>query len=49
MTVLTIGTLKKIIEKVPESYSVEYDQEVTIVPIKDKIEIDISRERIIFK
>ena len=49
MTTLTTEVLKKIIENVPEDYTVEYDKETTIAPITDKVEIDISGKRIIFK
>ena len=49
MTTLTIDVLKKIIENMPEDYTVEYDKEVTIAPISDKVEIDISNKRLIFK
>ena len=49
MTILTIGILKKLIENIPEDYTVEYGGESTIVPIDDKVEIDISGKRLIFK
>ena len=49
MATLTIEVLKKVIENLPNDYTVEYNKEVTIAPIEDKIEIDISGERIIFK
>ena len=49
MAILTIEVLKKLIENVPDDYTVEYDKEVTIAPITDRVEIEISGERIIFK
>ena len=49
MAILTIGVLKKLIESMPEDYTVEYDKEVTIAPITDRIEIDVSGKRIIFR
>ena len=32
-----------------DEYTVEYDKEVTIAPISDKVEIDISNKRLMFK
>ena len=49
MTILTIETLKKLIENMPDDYTVEYNKEVTIAPIDDTVEIDISGKRLIFK
>ena len=49
MAILTIGVLKKLIENMPDDYTVEYDNEETIAPIEDKIEIDVSGKRVIFK
>ena len=49
MAILTIGVLKKLIENMPDDYTVEYDNEVRIAPIEDKIEIDVSGKRVIFK
>lgn len=49
MAILTIDVLKKLIENIPEDYTVEYDKEVTIAPITDMIEIDVTGKRIIFK
>ncbi|MBR5503956.1 MAG: hypothetical protein IKV87_05905 [Methanobrevibacter sp.] len=42
MAILTIEVLKKIIENIPDDYTVEYDNKKTISPIEDKIEIDIT-------
>lgn len=49
MTILTIEVLKKLIENIPNDYTVEYDKETTIAPIEDKVEIDIGGKRLIFK
>ena len=49
MAILTIEVLKKLIENILDDYTVEYDGEVTIVPIEDKVEIDVSNKRIILK
>ena len=49
MAILTIEVLKKIIENIPEDYTVEYDKEVTIAPIDDTVEIDITAKRLILK
>lgn len=49
MTILTIDVLKSLIENIPDDYTVEYNKEVTIAPITDRIEIDISGKRLIFK
>lgn len=35
MAILTIEVLKNLIENMPNEYTVEYDKEVTIVPIRD--------------
>lgn len=49
MAILTIEVLKNLIENIPDDYTVEYNKEVTIAPITDRIEIDISGKRLIFK
>lgn len=49
MAILTIKVLKNLIESIPDDYTVEYDKEVTIAPITDRIEIDVSGKRLIFK
>ncbi len=49
MAILTIEVLKKLIENVPDEYTVEYDKEVTIAPIEDKVEIDVSGKKLIFR
>ena len=47
--ILTSAILKRIIRTIPDDFTVEYDNNKTIVPVEDKIEIDISGKRIIFK
>ena len=49
MAILTIELLKKVIENLPNDYTVEYDKGNTISPVDDRVEIDISGKRIIFK
>ncbi|MGN0176614.1 MAG: hypothetical protein ACI389_02125 [Methanobrevibacter sp.] len=49
MAILTIDVLKNLIENIPDDYTVEYNKEVTIAPIEDKVEIDIGGKRLIFK
>ena len=49
MAILTIDVLKKLIENMPDDYTVEYDKEMTIAPITDSVTIDVSGERIILK
>lgn len=49
MAILTIEVLKNLIENIPDDYTVEYDKEVTIAPINDRVEIDVSGKRIILK
>ena len=49
MAILTIDVLKKIIENVPEDYDVEFYNGTTNVPISDKVEIDVSGKKILFK
>ena len=49
MTILTIDVLKKIIENVPEEFTVEHNNKSTIVPIDNRIEIDVSGKRLILK
>ena len=49
MTILTIEVLKKIIEHIPDGYTVEYNTETTTTPIDDQITIDVSGQRVIFK
>ena len=49
MAILTIEVLKKLIENMPDDYTVEYDNGGIIASIEDKVEIDIGGMRIIFK
>lgn len=49
MAILTIEVLRQIIQNLPEEFTVEYDMEGNIVPIDDRVEIDISGKRLIFK
>lgn len=49
MAILTIEILKKLIDNMPNDFTVEYDNKTTISPIDDKVEIDISGKRLIFK
>lgn len=49
MTILTVQDLKKVVERVPDGFTVEYDMKGSIVPIDDRVEIDISGKRLIFK
>ena len=49
MAILNIEVLKKLLENLPEDYTVEYDNDTTIAPLSDKIEIDISGKRLILK
>ncbi|MBQ2652664.1 MAG: hypothetical protein IJF83_03845 [Methanobrevibacter sp.] len=49
MAILSVEVLKKIIENVPEDYTVEYENQKTTAPLADKVEIDVSGKRIILK
>ena len=49
MAILNIEVLKKIIENIPEDYDVEFYNGTTNVPLSDKVEIDVSGKRILFK
>ena len=49
MTGLTIEVLKKIIEHIPDNYTVEFDNGKTASAIDDKIEVDVSLEKLILK
>lgn len=49
MAILEISVLKEIIEKVPEDFSIEFDDRDQIHSISDKVEIDVSGKKIIFK
>lgn len=47
--ILTIENLLKVIENVPGDYSVEYVNEGISHPICDRIEVDLSNERLVLK
>ena len=49
MSELTIEVLKKIIEHMPENYTVEFSNGDDTVKISDKLEIDVGSEKIILK
>ena len=49
MAILTIEVLQKLIENIPEEFTVEYYMEESIVPIDVRVKIDISGKRLIFK
>ena len=49
MAILSVGVLKQIIENLPEHYMVEYDNGTTTTPVSDKVELDISGEKLILK
>lgn len=49
MAILKNEILKQLIENVPDEFTIEFDNGTTIVPITDKVEIDISNKRVIFK
>ena len=49
MAILNIEVLKKIIENIPEDYDVEFYNGTTNVPLSDKVEIDVSGKRTLFK
>ena len=48
MTTLTINTLKKLIEHMPEDYTVEYKKDI-LSPLSDVVEIDVTNNRLILK
>ena len=47
--ILTSDVLKKVIMAIPDDFTVEYDNKKTIVPVEDKIIIDVSGKRVIFQ
>lgn len=49
MVILTVGILKNLMENMPNDFTVEYDNKKTISPINDKVEIDITGEKLILK
>ena len=49
MTAITIEVLKKIIEHIPDDYEVQFDDGKNKCSIDDKVEIDVSLEKLILK
>ena len=49
MTAITIEVLKKIIEHIPDDYEVQFNDGKNKYSIDDKIEIDVSLEKLILK
>lgn len=49
MTALTIGVLKKIIEQMPDDFTVELDVEEDNLELDDRFEIDITLKKLILK
>ena len=49
MSTLNIGTLKKLIETLPEDYTVEHKEKDIISPLSDVVEIDVGNQRLILK
>lgn len=49
MSTLNIGVLKKIIEHIPEDYTVEFDDGSNTLSIDDKIEIDVTLKKLVLK
>lgn len=49
MDTLTIETLKKIINKIPDDFTVECQNNTTTYPLGDEITIDVSGKKLILK
>ena len=49
MAALSIEVLKKIVDRLPEDYTVEYDNGKSTSPLADKVEVDVSLKKLIFK
>ena len=49
MPYLNIKVLKKIIDKVPEDFSIEFSDGDNVYRVKDKLEIDVGKKKIIFR
>lgn len=49
MTTITIEVLKKIIENIPEDYTVEFSDKENNYQIADKVEIDVGLKKLILK
>ena len=46
---MRISTKPKIIENVPEDFEVEFDDGTNTIPISDKIQVDVSGKKLIFR
>ena len=49
MTALTIGVLKKIIENIPDDFTIHFSDDTASIPIDDKIIIDASGKHVVFQ
>lgn len=49
MAVLEIKVLKKIIEKVPDDYKINFTNGKNILKLCDKFEIDVTEKKITFQ
>ena len=49
IAILNIEVFKKIIEKIPEDFEVEFDDGTNTIPISDKIQFDVSGKTLIFR
>ena len=49
MTSLSIELLKKIVEIIPDDYTLEFDNGKTTYNVDDKVEIDVSLKKLILK
>lgn len=49
MTALSIEVLKKIVENIPDDYTIEFDNGKTAYNVDDKVEIDVSLKKLILK
>lgn len=49
MACMDIKMLKRIIENIPEDFTVEYNNGETFSLISDRIEVDITNEKLILK
>ena len=49
MTSLSIEVLKKIVENIPDDYTLEFDNGKTTYNVDDKVEIDVSLKKLILK
>ena len=49
MTTLTIDVLKKIIENIPDDFTIHFSDDTASIPIDDKIIINASDRQVIFQ